>query len=300
MDSMLGETKGQKNSLSDKKGVLTPYQPGTGLSLGQNVFHSGFYNKTNKLIMALYMVTDIMDNEEPLRNKLRELGVEIVSDTHAFSYRTVSLGKKMEHQIALVLSFLEIASEVGIVSVMNASILKKEFMELRQAISETASNIKEESPAWLADFLKEGSTDDFSRLTNMSVNKNFLSKGQVGTRIGVQRGGTLLKALSDKIPDLSSPLRQGQKNVLKNNSFAVHNSEVLKNTRREEIIAIIKDKGRGVINFEGVTITDIKSIGHGVLASCGEKTLQRELVSMVGDGVLLKTGEKRWSKYKLR
>jgi hypothetical protein len=52
-------------------------------------------------------------------------------------------------------------------------------------------------------------------------------------------------------------------------------------------------------------ITDIrtKSNGHpdqfSAIVSCGEKTLQRELVSMVKDGVLKKLGEKRWSRYML-
>ena len=52
---------------------------------------------------------------------------------------------------------------------------------------------------------------------------------------------------------------------------------------------------------QGLTITDIKHKGHaipkGLVASCGEKTLQRELISMVKDNMLYKTGEKRWSRY---
>jgi hypothetical protein len=36
------------------------------------------------------------------------------------------------------------------------------------------------------------------------------------------------------------------------------------------------------------------------LISCSEKTLQRELVSMVKNGVLDKMGEKRWSRYFLK
>ena len=79
-----------------------------------------------------------------------------------------------------------------------------------------------------------------------------------------------------------------------------HTNEILKNKRREEIILAIKDKIKDKVNFDGATISDIKSIGHGVLTLCGEKTLQRELVSMVSDGVLKKTGEKRWSKYSLK
>ena len=64
----------------------------------------------------------------------------------------------------------------------------------------------------------------------------------------------------------------------------------LKKERREIIIKIIKEKNTA-------TITDIKNSASGVLISCGEKTLQRELISMVSDGVLKKVGEKRWSKY---
>ena len=39
------------------------------------------------------------------------------------------------------------------------------------------------------------------------------------------------------------------------------------------------------------------SNGHNILISLGEKTLQRELLAMVADGVLKKEGEKRWSRY---
>ena len=129
------------------------------------------------------------------------------------------------------------------------------------------------------------------------------------TRIGVQKAGTLLKALSkvegmkvlshlggqaDKIPNISK-----KENVHYKERNNRHSNNDLKNKRREAIIFSIKDKMGTSINFEGLTITDIKSIGQEVLVSCGEKTLQRELVSMVSDGVLKKTGEKRWSKYSL-
>jgi len=40
------------------------------------------YKKTNKLVTALYMVTDIIDKNEPLRNKLRTLGIGIISDIY--------------------------------------------------------------------------------------------------------------------------------------------------------------------------------------------------------------------------
>ena len=60
-------------------------------------------------------------------------------------------------------------------------------------------------------------------------------------------------------------------------------------------------KGHVIDPYGG--IKDIKDKLHafpgqaGSLDTHSEKTLQRELVSMVTDGVLKKEGTKRWSKY---
>ena len=78
---MLGEEKNLKDSerknIKDISSVPAPYQAAG--------FGSGSYTKTQKLITALYMVTDIIDKDEPLRNKLRTLGVQILSDTISLS-----------------------------------------------------------------------------------------------------------------------------------------------------------------------------------------------------------------------
>lgn len=58
--------------------------------------------------------------------------------------------------------------------------------------------------------------------------------------------------------------------------------------RRKLIINIIKTKGQ-------VTIKDISSS----LSDCSEKTLQRELLSLISEGAIQKEGERRWSKYSL-
>ena len=128
------------------------------------------YTKTNKLVTALYMVTDILDKDEPLRNKLRTLGLEILSD--------ISMSKMPFDilKISQVLSFLDIAVAVNIIKTIG--------------------------------------------------------------------GNVTIKDIKDKIQN--------------------------------------------------------SSVGAGSLISYGEKTLQRELVSMVKDNVLNKVGEKRWSRYFLK
>lgn len=281
MDNMLEKNENLKDSITGSGIALKDSQP------------SLPYNKTNKLVSALYMVTDIMDKEEPLRNKLRNLGTNIVSDIHSIQQaragHAVSL---IPEKVAEILSFLEIASSVSIISEMNCSILSKEFIELRKSIIEiTPKN----DQVWLQEFMKEDET-----LGTNVLKRGTLSIGQTGTRIGVQRGGTLLKALS-RVEGKALSRLGGQADRIKSDK-----TDVLKNKRHEEIVLIIKDKMKNSLNFSGVTITDIKNEVKslpadkaGVLASCGEKTLQRELVSMVSDNVLKKTGEKRWSRYSL-
>lgn len=233
------------------------------------------YTKTNKLITALYMVTDIMDKDEPVRNKLRTLGAEIISDNN-------SLASHLDQKISAILSLLDIASAVNMISEMNVNILKKEFIKMKEFINTEVLDTQRNS-VLLEDFFNEETIPQIpqSKIYSLGVvsDKTNLAKktnGHKTINVGLQKGHTLMKAISDKIPSLST-----------NTNF-----DKLKQDRRDEIIKIIKDKG-------GATIKDIKDNSQGVLRTTGEKTLQRELISMVKDNLLKKTGEKRWSKYNL-
>ena len=273
---------GQKDNLNKN---LKDTEKDTSLGSSSLIpWHSNFsyYNKTNKLITALYMVTDTMDKEEPIRLKLRTLGVEILSDTSAMPKVPFDI-KKIEE----VLSFLSIAFDIGMISEMNSNILKKEFMALKQSIQE----FQTQNHLWLEEFIAHPSEEEFfeseinSSIGHLhSAKKNtslsFIKGQNKRTRIGVQKGNTLLKAL--------------------NNFEGRNDFEAVKNQRRELILKVIRAcPPSGVDKPGGISIKDIifgiKTKGQDI----GGKTLQRELVSMVHDGVLKKTGEKRWSIYTL-
>src|SRR3989344_1172489 len=76
------------------------------------------YTKTQKLVTALYIVTDIIDKEEPIRNKLRTLGVEILSDTSSMS-KTLFDIEDVSDRISTpnVLNLFLIGSSLSIMSV---------------------------------------------------------------------------------------------------------------------------------------------------------------------------------------
>jgi hypothetical protein len=256
------------------------------------------YTKTSKLISALYMVTDIMEKDEPLRNKLRTLGANIISDTYLLAtpnptkVRQLNLGtsNNMEHKIAEILSFLEISSAINLISEMNYNILKKEFLALDKSIQEYVQQSSTNHPTTLADFFLEESKGHQQIFTTHKGHP-VENKGHAMARIGVQKGSTLLKALSDKTSHISY-------GAVSSGAYNDNDFYTLKKERREEIISIVKNNsGVGELGIRGITITDIKKKATGPVASCGEKTIQRELISMVKDNLLNKTGEKRWSRY---
>ncbi len=59
-------------------------------------------------------------------------------------------------------------------------------------------------------------------------------------------------------------------------------------SRRTRVLNVLRDKGEA-------TIKDIVE----VVTDCSEKTIQRELISLIKDNVIVREGERRWSKYRL-
>lgn len=59
-------------------------------------------------------------------------------------------------------------------------------------------------------------------------------------------------------------------------------------SRRDRILNVLKDKVAATIKDISESVTD-----------CSEKTIQRELIDLIKDGVIVREGERRWSKYKL-
>lgn len=208
-----------------------------------------------------------------------------------YSGYTVSL---ILSKIREVVSFLDIAFTVGIISEMNCSILRKEFLELDGSIKESINNNGINKSILNR---QVNLSEFFTSSIAPEEKEQVISKGHT---LGVQKGGTLMNAIknmSDRTPTSygAGSVRLGS---ISSHTHA-QDFDMLKKQRRYEIIKVIKSVNGGA------TIKDIKDKARAnpaqfsALISCGEKTLQRELVSMVKDSVLEKTGEKRWSKYRL-
>lgn len=267
------------------------------------------YTKTDKLITALFMVTEIMDKDEDIRIQLRKKGIEILSDINLSISKTDSKISILVKKINLVINLLDISSELGMLSAMNTNILKQEFLALKKSANEYLNTNKDQEYLENLFYDREETNQSQTKNKIFEITPPFYdnrqdenttnSNGQDSLNIGLQTPGTLmdaLKKLNKVVPskvstneNKSKPKTKTQNNLSK--SYDKNNNNLAKTERRNEIIKTLKT------NPKGLTISDIKSASKGQLSTLGEKTLQRELVAMVKDNILYKTGSKRWSKY---
>lgn len=84
--------------------------------------------KTQKLTAALYLVTEFLSDREPVRWQLRDRALSLLSDVAVFGYET-AISKTDQ-----LLSLIEVVINGGLASTMNFSILKKEYLNLKNLI----------------------------------------------------------------------------------------------------------------------------------------------------------------------
>lgn len=156
-----------------------------------------------------------------------------------------------------LLSATSLAGTIGLISSMNTMILVKEL----QALLERLSPMSHEHFVLSADILGESFPEvDRTIFTAQS------HKGHTSSHVPYN---------NQSIKDKKVPTHSAGKSDI-----------ALRLARRNTILKIIKDK-------KNVSVKDVSS----VVSDFSEKTIQRELQSLVSEGVLKKIGLKRWSKY---
>lgn len=102
--------------------------------------------KTQKIVSALYLVTDLIKDNEALKWEIREEGVVFVSNAHLLNTTLPGEREHANHLLKLsvdkLISYLNIALISFIVSRMNASILIDEIEKLRKFIDEHSQEIE--------------------------------------------------------------------------------------------------------------------------------------------------------------
>lgn len=246
------------------------------------------YKKTEKIATAIFALTSYLDESDTMRAKLRTNIFEILSlSLKQLSVSSVGRAAYSEAFIVNILeeiSLIKISRFSNIISVMNCDVIISELDQLLNIVSKSNDNNGQYSNGLI--------TRDFFN-TPFEVSKNVLvnSDEKNNTRTSAPSHSTV------RIPEEGKEVSVGRsapKIIIKDNKTSMSDRMTNRPTaskldRSTQILSLLK-------NDTPLTIKDFAS----VIQDCSEKTIQRELISLVSKGVIRKEGERRWSKYYLK
>lgn len=284
--------------------------------------------KSERLVTALYLVTDLMTDNEPIKHGLRKNAVALLSSMNALSQldvkdRVIELKMSLK-AVTEIVSLLHVSVTTGIVSEMNGQLLMEGFRSLQLVLEKkqpvfTKEMLTIDNEQALDEgegFASAVTSSSYDVLTPLALARLHDSNQDLRRTGEALRRDHLLTKMESKIDANKNDKRQVQsfikdsdassKNVSIEKEPGSTHSELMehalrpapalsssfqmrKSGRREQILALFV---RGV----DVSIKDIAARIRG----CSEKTIQRELNALLYDNVIERIGEKRWSRYILR
>lgn len=250
------------------------------------------YKKTEKLVTAVYMITNFIKDSEPLKWRIRERALELMSLN--MSFNTVSLSERKEllreyQAISIeIVSLTSIAYHSGLISEMNYTILKTEFESLVEVIERGENRQANEETIIIDPDFFNAPISESSHLPSapkaMPVQRqttttdNVLYKGQSNAQVDKSQ----FMSFKPQRPEIKV-----KKDISTTTSFGRVTPAVdSKQDRKSIILSVLSNK-------DGLSVKDFVD----AIKDVSEKTIQRELLAMVASGTIRKEGERRWSKY---
>lgn len=199
----------------------------------KNKFNLRDNSKGQKIVAALYLVTQHLSDNDPFKTKIRSLAVLLIDS------RTQNTTKELVENIQ---GMLNVSSLANIISQRNVAMLNGALNE------------------YLIGFHDSG-----------DISKLFDNLGQKDISDKINQNKDNMSFIDTKMSDITK------------NTQAIQS---VKSKRQNEILKFVNKN-------KSVGIKDISAIFPDV----SEKTVQREISSLVDKGLITKRGNKRWSIY---
>lgn len=233
-------------------------------------------DRAQKIVAALYLLTNHIDIENPLRLEIRAAATQML--------KLVLLGSKIDDVKNTILSFLSVAVLTKEVSPENASIIESELSTLKvhhmqvsePVLSHIFMNEKEHA---LVEAKETSKTQEVSSLKSPEI-RQHISLPEIRETSVPKETSSIQKV---KINDTVIQSNRGQVT-----DISIPNKKDEKKARR----------GRVLEHLSKIELRSIKDISK-FFTDCSEKTIQRELNDLVDEKIIVRVGDRRWSTYKL-
>lgn len=266
-----------------------------------------YARKIEKITTALYLVTDVMDAEIPLTQSLRLESLGLlnacfqvltrqtpgVTGTKITPTELTQIMVRLEHVISLI-SIGRIAHHI---SEMNAQVLITELEKVARCLNEDLKELSKKYTSYLQPRIEpKESQPILSHAILDDVSFDELEKRRIKDT-GKPINDT--KEIKDKRALLAQITNKKAQVVLGSQVARSSINDIQKPTPVPKPTDSNADRKQSIINVirshKNASMQDITKFVTGY----SEKTLQRELVSLIQSGVIKKIGDKRWATYHL-
>lgn len=218
------------------------------------------YKKAERLAKAIHLIAPAFQDSRALRDRIERIAVGLVDAAVLMPGQS---REPLARELLALSSLLSMARTGGLLSPMNADVIAREAQLLLQEVAgyEEPRLLLEEVPT-IAELAK--------------------SQSRIGGVFGARHSERSGESGNAESNPKSSPQDKGQSKG--------HTIETpARESRRDAILTILGSRGPSYIKDISLVIRDVS-----------EKTIQRELASLVTSGRVTRTGERRWTTYAIQ
>jgi hypothetical protein len=233
--------------------------------------------KSSRIAAVTFVLADVLDANRSLASELQRTAIGLVRDA-AESARSVAKRELVVSQLLALAALLDTAGRSGQLSRMNTETLADEI----SALAELINTIDWHTGRRFAD---EG-------LFGGEVPRELFAPEPLPTQSEAYqrhiKDAEPVRAVSQQTRPAPYTQQATKDTVTPGRAHYKERVQEIQKDRRATILGLVQRKDR-------ISVRDVAN----VIKDCSEKTLQRELLALVQQGVLKKEGERRWSTYSL-
>lgn len=298
----------------------------------ENIVETNFLiaKKTEKVVTAVYLISQFLTNQESLKIDLRETANQLLREVSLFAYNEdrkdiFTLYKNSLDLVSLLILYLSLARNTKLISNMNCEIViealrsiedilvKEQFRFNKQSINILEedlfynlgrSDIYDNEPADIRTSYDVLSSRNLAVENKVNLNQSKKNKNINDISNNSKRQTITINDIKNNLNDNNLKQSLISKRVVDSNQSSntkdIHilketkSKSVKKSTNRNKKSSLIKESRRDqILNIfaRGVEVS-INDIAKKVIG-CSIKTIQRELNILLEEGKITKIGEKR-------
>lgn len=245
---------------------------------GDSLFISS-RDKALKIASALHLVTELFSETEPIREALRIEAVSLITigSTQRVFNQSAQNGSLID-VLDTTISLITVLHTSNLLSDMNATILLNEV----RGLVNTVANMNQQQQHFAGTLLQELFTTPALIEAPSDVVQKTLESENKGQQYVQQ----------------TNVIQRQHQPVIKTEKVIVHSkTNSQKDTAKNVSVVLKKGRSENVLKAISSNGSSIKDIAKAI-KGCSEKTIQRELNSLIAKGLVVREGEKRWSIYK--